>query len=37
MFIQFCAECCEFGIVSVVNGRLAVESCHCELEEITNG
>jgi hypothetical protein len=33
MFIQFCAECCEFGIVSVVNGRLTVESCKCELGE----
>jgi hypothetical protein len=31
--IIFCAECCEFGIVSVVNDRLTVESCKCELEE----
>jgi hypothetical protein len=31
--VHFCAECCEFGIVSVVNGRLTVESCKCELEE----
>jgi hypothetical protein len=31
--VHFCEACFEFGIVSVVNGRLSVESCHCELEE----
>jgi hypothetical protein len=31
--VHFCAECCEFGIVSVVNGRIVIESCKCEIEE----
>jgi hypothetical protein len=32
--VHFCEACFEFGIVSVVNGRITVEYCNCEIERI---
>jgi hypothetical protein len=32
--VHFCDVCFEFGIVSVINGRLAVDPCECEIERI---
>ena len=32
--IHFCDTCNEFGMVSVVNGRLMVQYCDCEVETV---
>ena len=30
--ISFCDDCCEFGVVSVVNGKMTVQQCDCVKE-----
>ncbi len=30
--VHFCEVCCEFGMVSVVNGKIMVQYCDCEIE-----
>ena len=32
--VHFCEVCCEFGMVSVVNGKLMVQYCDCEVETL---
>jgi hypothetical protein len=32
--ISFCDVCNEFGMVSVVNGKLMVQYCDCEVETV---
>jgi len=32
--IHFCEVCNEFGMVSVVNGKLMVQYCDCEVETL---
>jgi hypothetical protein len=32
--INFCDTCNEFGMVSVVNGKLNVQYCDCEVETV---
>jgi hypothetical protein len=32
--ISFCDTCNEFGMVSVVNGKLNVQYCDCEVETL---
>jgi hypothetical protein len=32
--VHFCEVCCEFGVVSVVDGKLMVQYCDCEVETV---
>lgn len=32
--VHFCEVCCEFGMVSVVNGKLDVQFCDCPGEAL---
>jgi hypothetical protein len=32
--VNFCEDCNEFGLVSVVNGKLNVQYCDCEVETV---
>jgi hypothetical protein len=32
--ISFCDVCNDFGMVSVVNGKLIVQDCNCETETV---
>jgi hypothetical protein len=32
--VHFCEVCCEFGVVSVVNGKLDIQFCDCPGETL---
>jgi hypothetical protein len=32
--VHFCEVCCEFGMVSVVDGKLMIQYCDCEVETV---
>ena len=32
--VHFCETCCEFAMVSVVNGKVMVQNCDCEVETL---